>query len=76
MVSGAPWGGGEGLQLQQALAAFEHNPLITNPFLEGSVVPLLLQLRNGELSKDRERRFKHQIPGIKTLNHEKLRKQS
>lgn len=31
---------GEGLQLQQALAAFKHNPLITNPFLEGSVVPL------------------------------------
>lgn len=31
---------GEGLQLQQTLAAFKHNALNTNNFLEGSVVLL------------------------------------
>lgn len=31
---------GERLQLQQTLTAFKHNPLNTNSFLEGSVIPL------------------------------------
>lgn len=46
----------------------------TNPLLERSLVPLPLCPLNGEQSIDREKRFKRQILGIKTLNQEKFEK--